>query len=120
MKPSAGVVCSLVSGAILVLLPTQAPSGDDPTTPRVTLTVARIRGAEYAAKQLEGELKGQEVRFVVLACDAVIDNQTGADLTVHSNFASAFDGLSVQILRDGKKVGERHYTHHQSPFSPDP
>jgi len=47
----------------------------------------------------------------------VIDNQTGEDLTVHSNFASAFDGLSVQILRDGRKVGERHYTLHQSPFS---
>jgi hypothetical protein len=120
MRLGAGLFHALLSGAILVLLPAGGPSRDDPTKVRVTLTVTRIRGVEHSAKELEGEFKGQEVRYVVLACDAVIDNQTGEDLTVTSSFFSAFDGLSVQLLRDGRKVGEQHYTAHQSPGSPDP
>ena len=121
MKLSASLFCALfISPTTLVVLPARGPSMDDATKPKVTLTVTRIRGLEYSAKELEGDMKGKQVRFVVLACDAVIDNQTGEDLTVESSFSSAFDGLSVQILRDGRKVAEQHYTVHQSPASPDP
>jgi hypothetical protein len=116
MKLGALLYCSV----ILFFLPADSASMDDPTKPRVTLSVTRVRGVEYNVTEAEGELKGQKVRYVTLSCDAVIDNQTGDDLTVHSSFYSAFDGLSVQILRDGKKVGEQHYTLHQSPFSPNP
>jgi hypothetical protein len=97
MKLGTGVFCSLVLGAILMLLPSRGPSMDD------------------SAKELEGEMKGKDVRYVVLACDAVIDNQTGEELTVHSSFLSAFDGLRVQLLRDGRTVGEKPYIFHQSP-----
>ncbi len=50
----------------------------------------------------------------------VIDNQTGEDLTVQSNFFSAFDGLSMLLLKDGMKVAEQSYLYHQSPYSADP
>ena len=86
---------SLLSGAILVLLPAIGASAEDPTKPRITLTVTRIRGVEYSAKELEGEFKGKEVRFVVLACDAVIDNQTGKDLTVE-NFQKAANDMTYK------------------------
>jgi len=67
MKRCAGF-CSLLSGAILVLLPLEGPSMQDPTKPKVTLTVTRVRGWEYSAKELEGEFAGKEVRYVVLSC----------------------------------------------------
>jgi hypothetical protein len=115
MKLLAGKFCLLYFGAFLLMFPSQGAGQDDPTKPRVTLTVTRIRGLEYSVKELEGELKGQNVRHVTLACDAVIDNQTGEELLVQSSLYSAFDGLSVQILRDGRKVGEQRYSSHQSP-----
>src|SRR5262245_12205040 len=101
--------------AMFFLLLAEGPSAADPTKPAVTLTVTRVRGLEYTVKELEGERKGQQVRYVILACDAVIDNKTGEDLTVLSSFYSAFDGLGVQILRDGKVVGDQAYLGHQSP-----
>ena len=54
--------------------------------PEVTLTITRVRGHEYSATELEGEFKGKQVRYVTFACDAVIDNQTGEDLTVYFEF----------------------------------
>jgi hypothetical protein len=54
---------------------------------------------------------------VILACDAIIDNQTGEELTVLSNFYSAFDGLSIELLKEGKELRKLSYLHHQSPFS---
>ena len=119
MKRGPGILCCLIAGAILAL-PSGGQSANDPTKRRVTLTVTSVKGLQYLARELEGELAGKDVRFVILACAVVIDNQTGEDLTVHSCFFSAFDGLSVQILRDGRKVGEQCYTSHQSPYTPDP
>jgi hypothetical protein len=115
MKLIAGMSCLLYFGAFLLMLPSKGTGQDDPTKPRVTLTVTRVRGEEISAMELEGELKGKNVRYVILACDAVIDNQTGEELSVQSCFFSAFDGLTVQIMRDGRKVGEKPYIYHQSP-----
>jgi hypothetical protein len=120
MNPATGTICSLILLTCFALLPSEGPAEDDSARPRVTLTVTRIRGWEYTAKELEGELQGKDVRYVALACDAVIDNQTGEELTVLSNFYSAFDGLSVQILRGGRVVAEKPYIFHQSPSGFDP
>jgi hypothetical protein len=57
----------------------------------------------------------QEIHF---HCDAVLDNATGKNLTVRSNFASAFDGLELVVTtRDGKVLAQQGYTWHQSPFT---
>ena len=85
--------------------------------PEVELKLVRVRGLEYTAVHLEGPLKGQKVRHVIFACDVVLENDTGEDLTVLSSFFSAFDGLSLVLLRDGKKVSEQSYLAHQSPMA---
>ena len=77
----------------------------------VTLTLTRVRGVEF----FDGPKK---VHDVILACDVIIDNQTGEELTVFSNFYSAFDGLSIVLLKDGKEVRKQSYLQHQSPLSP--
>src|SRR5439155_1026842 len=115
MKLDACLVCPLLSGVILALFPSGGPGMADPPKPKVTLTVTQIRGYEFSTMEAEGELKGKEVRYLLLACDALIDNETGEELTVTSSFSSAFDGLSLQILRGGRKVGEQPYVMHQSP-----
>jgi len=52
-------------------------------------------------------------------CDAVLDNATGNDLTVRSNFSSVFDGLELVVTTtEGKILAQQGYTWHQSPFAP--
>ena len=43
----------------------------------------------------------REPTMLTLFCDAVLENQTGAALTVSSHFFSAFDGLSL-VVRDDR------------------
>ena len=62
-------------------------------------------------------MKGQKVRDVILICDVVIDNQTGEDLTIFSNFFSAFDGLNIVLLKEGKELRNQSYLFHQSPMA---
>jgi hypothetical protein len=53
-------------------------------------------------------------------CDSTLDNATGRDLTVRTNFFSAFDGLELVVTtREGKTLAQQPYTFHQSPFTPD-
>jgi hypothetical protein len=81
--------------------------------PPVTLTLTKVRGVEFFTELVDGPKK---VREVILACDVIIDNETGEDITVLSN-SSAFDGLSIVLLKEGKELRELSYLHHQSPLS---
>jgi hypothetical protein len=108
-----------LSAACLVFLffsASQAETQEPKKKPAVTLTLVRVRGKEFFSTPLEGPMKGQRVRDVLLACDVVIDNQTGEDLTVLSNFFSAFDGLSIVLLKEGKELRNQSYLVHQSPM----
>jgi len=86
--------------------------------PEVSLTITKVRAYEYFSTELEGEFKDQEVKNILVACDVVLDNQTGEDLTVQSNFSSAMDYFDLQLLRDNKAVAVVSYIEHQSPSSP--
>jgi hypothetical protein len=108
---------SLAWLGVLILCATQAETQEPKKKPAVTLTLVRVQGVEFYSTPLEGPLKGQKVRDVILGCDVVIDNQAGEDLTVLSNFFSAFDGLSVVVLKEGKELRSQSYLAHQSPFS---
>ena len=102
---------------LFVLLVNQSHAHDPQAKPSVTLTLTRVRGEEIYSTLLEGPKKGQRVRDVLLACDVVIDNQTGDDLTVLSNFFSAFDGLQIELIKDGKVLRTQSYLQHQSPLA---
>jgi CubicO group peptidase (beta-lactamase class C family) len=53
-------------------------------------------------------------------CEVRIDNATGNELKVRSNFASAFDGLELVVTtKKGKVLAQQPYIWHQSPFTPD-
>jgi hypothetical protein len=118
MKTNPGIRPSYCFCVIsLVLVAAGAGAQDAKKAADVTLTITRVRGHEYSVKELEGELKGKMVRYVLFSVDVVLDNQTGDELTVNSNFYSAFDGLRLVLLREGKNVAEQAYIHHQSPFS---
>jgi hypothetical protein len=55
---------------------------------------------------------------ILFRCDAVLDNASGKDLTVVSNFFSAFDGLQLVVTTtDGKVLAQKGYIWHQSPAS---
>jgi hypothetical protein len=52
-------------------------------------------------------------------CQVILDNATGKELAVRSNFSSVFDGLELMITtREGKTLIQQPYTFHQSPFAP--
>lgn len=114
MKRTLTTTCLVL--LILFASQVQALEPEEEETPAVTLTLARVRGVEYFSMPLEGPLKGQKVREALLACDVVIDNRTGGDLTVLSNFFSAFDGLGIVLLKEGKVLREQSYLYHQSPM----
>jgi hypothetical protein len=113
MKRTLNITCLTV----LILCATQAETQEPKKKPAVTLTLVRVRGVEFFSTPLEGPMKGQKVRDVILACDVVIDNQTGDDLTVFSNFFSAFDGLSIVVFKEGKELPSQSYFFHQSPMA---
>ena len=57
-------------------------------------------------------------RAIFFRCAAVLDNGSGKDLTVRSNFSSAFDGLELVVTTaDGKVLAQQGYTYHQSPYA---
>jgi hypothetical protein len=75
------------------------------TAGAVTLSLASAR-----AEHLQNE--------VLFVCDAVLDNRTGAELTVRSCYFSAFDGLDLVVMDEmGHTVARQAYTFHQSFFS---
>jgi len=55
---------------------------------------------------------------VFFDCDVRLDNATGKDLTVKSNFADTFDGLELVITdKKGKTLAQWGHTWHMSPFA---
>jgi hypothetical protein len=55
---------------------------------------------------------------VLFRCEAALLN-AGKELTVRSNFSSAFDGLELVVTAaDGTVLAQRGYTWHQSPVAP--
>jgi hypothetical protein len=80
----------------------------DDSVPAVSLLLSKA----------SAELRGQDTLF---RCEVVLDNATGRDLAVWSNFSSAFDGLEVVVTNPkGKVLAQQGYTFHQSPFAPPP
>ena len=56
---------------------------------------------------------------ILFRCDALLDNATGGDLTIRSNFSSVFDGLELVVTTpEGKILGQQVSTLHQAPFAP--
>ncbi len=75
--------------------------------PLVSLLISKV-----TAEHFQGD--------VLVTCQAVIDNATGHELVVRSNFFSAFDGLEIVVTNDeGKVLEQRGYIDFQSPFKLD-
>jgi hypothetical protein len=89
-----------------ILLSAGGPSLADESKPAVSLVLSKA-----SAERDEHD--------TLFRCEAVLDNATGKDLTVRSNFSSAFDGLElVATTKEGKTLAQQPYTWHQSPFAP--
>ena len=59
--------------------------------------------------------------YMLFICEARLDNASGKDLTVRSNFYSAFDGLELVVTdKHGKILAQQSYLMHQSPYSFEP
>jgi hypothetical protein len=53
-------------------------------------------------------------------CEVALDNSTGRELAVRSNFSSVFDGLEVVVTTpEGKVIAQQRYSSHQSPCTQD-
>jgi len=66
--------------------------------------------------KVTAERSGDDTLF---RCEVSLDNATGKELSVRSNFFSAFDGLEVVVTTtDGKTLAQQTYIFHQSPFAP--
>jgi hypothetical protein len=58
---------------------------------------------------------------ILFRCEVDIDNATGRELTVKSNYFSAFDGLEIVVTTpEGKVLAQQNYAAHQSPFDSEP
>ena len=113
-----GVVVILVAALFLVVFLFRTPAETNGAeAAELTLTITKARGYEHSVLELEGENKGEEVRFALIACDLLVDNQMGADLSVQSHFHSALDYLTLQLLRDGEVVTAVDFINHLSPTS---
>ena len=76
--------------------------------PEPTVSLLLLKGS--------AERWGQDIHF---RCEVVLDNDTGRDLAVRSNFTSVFDALQIVITTPvGKVVAQQGYSFHQSPFAP--
>ncbi len=100
MSISSNCVVPIVGIIAISGLP--AIAGD--TKPAVSLFLAKA----------SAERKNQEIVFL---CEVMLDNATGKELTVRSNFFSAFDGLELVVTSlDGTVLAHQGYTWHQSPL----
>jgi hypothetical protein len=78
----------------------------DEPKPAVSLILAKA----------SAERRSQDVLF---QCDISLENATGRELSVRSNFNSAFDGVELVVTDlNGKTLAQQPYPFHQSPFSP--
>jgi len=57
---------------------------------------------------------------IIFKCEAVLDNDTGKELTIKSPYYSVFDGLDLTIFDEaGRKLLQKPYVAHQSFFKLD-
>ena len=91
-----------IAAAIFSAL-THVPAIADDQKPAVSLILAKA----------SAETSSQGYLF---DCQAVLDNATGKELAVRTNFYSVFDGLEVVVTNaDGKVLAQQGYIYHQSP-----
>ena len=108
---------------ILSLLPgCRSCQRTKPANNGVSLSINNASAKRTTTKvHLNGDGKtfvGKE--YVDFKCVVELNNGTGLPLTVKSNFFSAFDGLTLVVIKeDGKELARRGYTFHQSPYSID-
>src|SRR5262245_13867021 len=89
-----------------ILVSAGSPSRADEPKPAVSLLLPKA-----SAEQNELD--------TLFRCEVVLDNATGKDLTVRSQFSSAFDGLELVVTTaEGKMLAQQPYTFHQAPFAP--
>ena len=92
-------------GLSLLLMPGVSTRADE-KNPGVSLMLSKV-----AARR---DSKGTDFH-----CQVTIDNHTGKEIAVTSNFFSVFDGLELVVTNiDGKVLKQQPYTFHQSPFTP--
>jgi hypothetical protein len=72
--------------------------------------VVSLRLSRVSAERLTHE--------ILFDCDVILDNTTGKDLIVQSNFSSALDGLNLVVTRpDGTVLAQQGHTDHLSPVA---
>jgi len=97
-----GVLVWLAATSVACVL---GPSAAADPEPAVSLLL-RKASAEQWEKDIHFE------------CQVILDNATGRDLAVRSNFYSVFDGLQLVVTTpEGKVLAQQGYTFHQSPFT---
>jgi hypothetical protein len=87
--------------AILVLLTSLPVTGKAPvpkSQPKVTLCVTKIQATDNDSRDVVNN------RCLCVACDLVLENMTGEDLTAESCFYSAFDEFELVFFKDGKEL----------------
>jgi len=95
----------LALSVVAILVSPGGPLIADEPKPTVSLVLSRA-----AAERRE-----QDTLF---RCEASLDNATGKDLSVRSNFFSVFDGLELVVTnKEGKTLAQQPYIFHQSPFA---
>ncbi|MBN1769662.1 MAG: hypothetical protein JXB32_00255 [Deltaproteobacteria bacterium] len=86
----------------------QPPEASQAAAPGVSLVLASASAERWDGGDL------------LVRCAATLHNDTGRELTVRTNFHSAFDGLSIVLLRpDGSELARQAYNYHQSPYAED-
>jgi hypothetical protein len=88
--------------------PQPGPAGPEAAVAGVRLVLASATAERWA----NGD--------VLVRCTATLQNDTGRELDVRTNFHSAFDGLTLVLLRpDGTELARQAYDFHQSPYAED-
>lgn len=91
-----------MTAVLLAALATAAP----PPPPRLELRLVGVEASRLGKQTL-------------IACRVELENRTGRELKVRSNFGSAFDALHVVVRdADGKELARQSVAAHQSPFAP--
>jgi hypothetical protein len=100
MRPRSFLVLSAC-----VVLAAAGPLAADDAKPAVSLHLLKATAERSPAHTL-------------FRCEVNLDNQTGGDLVVRSNFTSAFDGMELVVTApDGKVLAQQSHSFHQSPFA---
>ena len=96
--------------AVLTLALSFAPVGSifsaDEPEPTVSLILSKVSAERSKPDTL-------------FRCEVRLDNTTGKDLSVRSNFSSVFDGLELVVTNQaGKTLARQPYIWHQAPYAP--